>query len=134
MELPVFTSFMTLVAVGQFFFFSFMVGRARVKHNVPAPATYGNPEFERVFRVQQNTMEQLIFFLPSMWLFAFWVNDFAAGLLAILWVVGRELYGMSYIKDPDSRGKGFMLSMAAGATMWIGSLVAIIYQEVSSFM
>ncbi len=134
MELPVFTSFMTLIAVGQFFAFSFLVGRARVKHNVPAPATYGNTEFERVFRVQQNTMEQLVFFLPSLWLFAFWVNDLAAGVLAIFWVVGRELYAMSYIKDPDSRGKGFMLSMGAAAILWLGALIAIAVEEVSSFL
>mgnify|MGYP001954043261 CR=1 FL=1 len=133
MELPAFTSFMTLIAVGQFFAFSFLVGRARVKHNVPAPATYGNPEFERTFRVQQNTMEQLVIFPPSLWMLGLWVNDMAAGVLAIFWVIGRELYAMSYIKDPEGRGKGFMISMAAGAILWAGALGAIAYEEVSSF-
>jgi hypothetical protein len=45
------------------------VGRARVKYKIPAPQTSGDPDFERVFRVQQNTLEQLVLFLPALWLF-----------------------------------------------------------------
>jgi len=133
MQLPVFTSFMTLVALGQFFWFSLMVGRARSKYNVPAPATYGNPEFERVFRVQQNTLEQLVLFLPSLWLFGILVNDLAAGVLAIVWVLGREFYGMNYIKNPDSRGKGFMISMVASFLLYVGALVCVVAEIISHY-
>jgi uncharacterized membrane protein YecN with MAPEG domain len=47
-----------------------MVGQARLKYKVPAPATTGDPIFERYFRVHQNTMEQLIVFVPAMFIFA----------------------------------------------------------------
>lgn len=133
MEFPYFTSFMTLVALGQFFWFSLMVGRARSQHNVPAPATYGNPEFERVFRVQQNTMEQLVLFLPSLWLFGVLVNDLAAGILAIIWVLGREFYGMNYIKNPDSRGRGFIISIGSTAVLFFGALVSVVMEIISHY-
>ncbi|MCP4300707.1 MAG: MAPEG family protein, partial [Gammaproteobacteria bacterium] len=64
----------TILALGQFVLFSIQVGSMRVKHGVKAPATSGHAEFERMFRVQQNTMEQLVVFIPALWMFAYFVK------------------------------------------------------------
>ena len=60
----------TLLALMQFMLFSIQVGAMRVKHGVKAPATVGHPDFERMFRIQQNTMEQLVVFIPALWVYA----------------------------------------------------------------
>jgi len=103
-------------------------GRARLKYGVKAPATTGAPEFERRFRVQQNTVEQLVLFLPSLWIFSGTVSPVAGLILGLIWVVGRVIYGASYARRPESRGLGFMISTSAtlilllggfGETVWI---------------
>ena len=55
------------------------VGRARAKYKIMPPAMSGDENFERVVRVQQNTLEQLVFFLPALWLFSVYVNPFWGG-------------------------------------------------------
>ena len=57
MELP---AIVTMLALLEYMFFSLRVGLGREKLGVPAPATTGNAEWERMFRGQQNTLEQLI--------------------------------------------------------------------------
>src|SRR5664279_2816926 len=90
----------TLAAIGQFFFFGLLVGRARMQHNVPAPATTGNPVFERYFRVQMNTLETLVLLLPSLWIAAsVWSPRWAAGIAAV-YLIGRQFYLRDYVRDP----------------------------------
>jgi len=55
------------------------VGRARGKYKVKAPATTGDPAFERAFRVQMNTLESAVAFLPVLWLFAAFVERAVVG-------------------------------------------------------
>jgi len=91
-----------------------MVGAARGKYQVPAPATTGNPLFERAFRVQMNTLENTVLFLPALWLAALeggpaWLVS-AAGLI---WIGARVLYALAYARDPAKRGPGFAASMLA---------------------
>src|ERR1700724_4014027 len=83
--------------------FCFAVARARTRSNVPAPATTGNEVFERYFRVQMNTLEQLIVFVPSMLLFARYLNADIAAALGALFIIGRAVYFRGYVKAPAAR-------------------------------
>lgn len=113
----------TILALAQFVFFSIQVGSMRGKHGVKAPATAGHPEFERMFRIQQNTMEQLVVFIPALWIFAYLVNPLWAAALGLVFIVGRFIYRSSYLKDPDSRGTGFTITFLSTAIMLVWSLI-----------
>jgi glutathione S-transferase len=111
-----------VLALIQFFGFGIAVGRARSKYDVAAPAASGHPVFDRYFRVQMNTLEQLICFLPAIWLFAQFVDARWAASLGAVYLAGRMIYFFSYVKDPKSRGIGFMLTSMPTLIMLIGVL------------
>ena len=111
------------LALLQFFAFATAVGKAREKYKVSAPATTGNEMFERYFRVQMNTLELLIMFVPAIWMFGFYLNAYAAAGLGALYLVGRGIYYFSYGKDPKTRSVGFGLSAGPVAVLVIGALV-----------
>ena len=113
----------TILAVAQFVFFSIQVGSMRGKHGVKAPATAGHPEFERMFRIQQNTMEQLVAFIPALWIFAYLVNPVWAAGVGLVFIIGRFVYRSSYLKDPASRGIGFTMTFLPTAVMLVWSLI-----------
>jgi uncharacterized MAPEG superfamily protein len=114
------------IALIEFIAFGFAVGGARVKYNVPAPATSGNEIFERYYRVQMNTLEQLIVFVPAVLLYAtYWSPQVAAGLGAVF-VVGRMIYYFAYIKDPKKRGAGFGLTLLPNVWLAVGTLVGAV--------
>jgi len=115
-----------VLALVQFFAFGFAVGRARMQHGVQAPATTGNPVFERYFRVQMNTLEQLVAFLPAIWLFAQFVSPHWAAALGAVYLVGRQVYFVTYVKDPKSRGVGYGLTVLPIFLMLIGVLYAAV--------
>jgi glutathione S-transferase len=112
-----------VLALLQFVMFSIAVGRARAKYGVHAPAVSGNEHFERYFRVHMNTLEQLIVFIPAVWLFAQFVSPYWAAGLGGVYLVGRTLYFLSYVKDPKSRGLGFTLTAVPSLVMLVGVLV-----------
>lgn len=87
-----------------------LVAKARARYGVPAPATTGNPDFERVFRVQMNTLEVAVGFLPTLWLAASFGSARIAAWLGAVWLLGRVLYVAGYIKAADKRGMGFMIA------------------------
>ena len=87
-----------MLALLQFLYFSLQVGRARGRCGVPAPATTGNEEFDRYFRVQQNTLEQLVIFLPALVAAAMFGNAFFAAPVGLLFVIGRGLYARAYVR------------------------------------
>ena len=95
----------TALALLQFVFFGFRVGGARTKYGVKAPAVTGNEIFERHFRVQQNTLEQLIGFIPGLYLFSHYFNPLWAAALGVVYLIGRHVYSTSYVKDPAKRGR-----------------------------
>ncbi|MFY7958928.1 MAG: MAPEG family protein [Elsteraceae bacterium] len=88
-------------------------GRMRVRHNIPAPATLGHPEFERAFRVQMNTLEHLVPFLAAILLCAFLTSAGLALTLGVAWLIGRIWYAFSYMSAADRRGPGFLIAFAA---------------------
>lgn len=111
-----------ILAVLQFFWFGILVGRARTRYQVPPPATTGNEIFERYFRVQQNTLEQLVIFIPSIWTFANYVSATGAAVLGVVFVVGRQLYQLGYVADPKKRFAGFGLSALPNLLLALGGL------------
>jgi glutathione S-transferase len=130
----------TLLSLALFFWMSANVARARARFGVPAPAVTGHPEFERHFRVQANTLEGLVLFLPALWLFALTVDglrgsdlgDKIAAALGLVWIIGRVIYMRSYVRDPASRGLGFGVQALASMLLLIGGLVAIVWDLVKT--
>ncbi|MDA0705175.1 MAG: MAPEG family protein [Proteobacteria bacterium] len=114
----------TVLAIMQFYWFGIEVGKMRDKHQCKAPATTGAPEFERMFRVQQNTMEQLVMFLPALWLYATFVNGLWAAGMGVVYLVGRIIYRAAYVRDPAGRSMGFMISVLPTSVMLIWVLIA----------
>jgi uncharacterized MAPEG superfamily protein len=102
---------------------SYVVGRARGLYGIKAPATSGHPAFERAFRVQMNTLEATLMFLPALWLAAGYGAPLWAGIAGLVWVLGRVWYAAAYLRDPARREGGFVVS-AIGllATLAIGTV------------
>ncbi len=113
----------TALALLQFIVFGFRVGGARGKYGVKAPATTGNELFERYFRVQQNTLEQLVAFIPGLYLFAHYFNPLWAAAIGVIYLIGREIYASSYVKDPAKRSAGFGLSFLPTLILIAGGLI-----------
>lgn len=111
-----------LLALIQYVAFGVLVGRARGKYGVPAPAVAGHEVFERYFRVHQNTLEILVVFVPAMWLFGTYVDPTWAALLGLVYVVGRILYLRGYVADPAKREVGFGLSVLPVIVLLLGAL------------
>jgi glutathione S-transferase len=119
-------SLVTIAALIMFFVVTINVGRARAKYGVKAPEMSGSPDFERVVRVQQNTLEQLSIFLPALWIFANFVNPIAAAGLGAVWVIGRIIYAWGYYQAAEKRGTGFAISALASTSLLLGSLIGIV--------
>lgn len=117
---------MTLIAVLWLLFTGFMVGRARTKYKVPAPATTGDPAFERAFRVQMNELENLVAFLPAMWIFAWFGNPRLAALACGVYLVGRVAFAIGYWREARQRRYGYTISMATLAITWVAALVGVL--------
>jgi glutathione S-transferase len=115
------------LALLQFLAFGFKVGGARDKFGVKAPATAGHETFERHFRVHQNTLEQLILFLPGIYLFGRYFQAEWAAILGVVYLIGRQLYGMAYVKDPAKRSLGFALTFFPNVALIVGGLAGAIW-------
>jgi glutathione S-transferase len=120
-----FPSLITVLALLLYFIITFNVGRARAKYKVSPPATTGDPNFERVLRVQQNMLEQMIFFLPLLWLFSFYVNPLWGAGIGTVWLMGRIVYAWGYYQAAEKRFIGFGISSLSSLILLIGSLVGI---------
>jgi glutathione S-transferase len=115
-----------IAAVVQLIAFAVLVGRARRDYALPAPATTGHPVFERYFRVQMNTVETLIAFLPGLWLAAkYWPPYYVAAVGAV-YLVGRVVYLRGYVRDPKARHVGYLLSSVPTILLLLGALVGAI--------
>src|ERR1700675_4395528 len=123
-----FTALVTCLAVALYFFTSIRVAKARAAFGIKAPARSGNPDFERVFRVQMNTLEWMPIFLPSLWLFAIYISDAIAAALGVVWIIGRILYMIGYSEAAAKRGRGFAIQAGAAMLLWLGALGAIAWR------
>ena|SRR6202000_2716574 len=123
-----FTALITCLAILFYFVTSIQVSRARTAHGIKVPAVSGHPDFERVFRVQMNTLEWMPIFLPALWLFAIYIGDRSAAALGLVWIVGRTLYMIGYMREAKKRGPGFGIQAMACIALWLGALGAIVWQ------
>ncbi len=114
-------TFVASLALIEYFVITLQCGRARGRLGVPAPAMTGHPEFERYLRVQYNTIEQLVIFLPALFGFAHFVSSGWAAALGIVFIVGRALYARGYVQDPAKRGPGFGLTLLANTLLLLGA-------------
>jgi glutathione S-transferase len=114
------------LALAQFLFFCFAVGKARGTYKVPAPATTGNEMFERYFRVQMNTLELLVVFVPSILLSGQYFGAYIATALGVIYLIGRMIYFTSYVKDPKSRSMGYGLSALPVVALLAGAIIGAI--------
>jgi glutathione S-transferase len=108
------------------------VGRARIKYGVKAPLVVGDPAFERALRVQQNTLEQIVLFLPAMWIFGTVFSPIYAAILGLVWIVGRIIYAWGYYQAAEKRGPGFGVSSLATIVLILGSLGGTILHLIKS--
>lgn len=116
----------TILALVEYVVLGVLVGWARVKYEVPAPATTGDPMFERYFRVHQNTLEALIVFVPALWLFGRFVNVPAAATLGALFLLARIVYAVGYLWNPERRAIGAGATLIVNGMLLLGSLLGLI--------
>jgi glutathione S-transferase len=124
--MPHYTALVTLLAVAFYFFLATRVATARGRFNVKHPATTGNPDFERIFRVHMNTLEWLPTFLVPLWLCAIYLNDIAAAVLGLVWIGGRILYFTGYSKAVEKRLPGFFIQSSVCGLLFIGAVTGLV--------
>ena len=117
----------TLLTLFIYFWMATRVGAARRKHEIQAPMMTGPEEFNRVLRVHANTVEMMVLFLPSLWLFALTISDFWAGVIGIFFPIGRILFALGYYQASDKRGRGFMLGFIATLILLIGATLGAVH-------
>jgi glutathione S-transferase len=115
--------FVISLALVEYFYFLMMVGAARGKTKIAAPAVTGHPDFERAYRVQMNTLEQLIMFIPAILCFARFVSERWAVIFGLVFIVGRMVYSIGYRKAPEKRGWGFLISTLPLLILLVGGLI-----------
>jgi glutathione S-transferase len=126
MTVPAIPALITLLALAVYQGTALAVGRARFRHQVKPPATSGPEPFQRALRVQQNTLEQLVFFLPAFWLASLLDNPSVAAVLGLVWVGGRIAYAVGYLQAAEKRGPGFGISFLSSAVLLVMALVGAI--------
>lgn len=109
-QLPAVVTLLTLLLM---FATVWMVGRARERYGIKAPSISGDPAFERAWRVQMNTLENAVMFIPALWLAAQYVDPLWAGIAGLVWLAGRVWYALAYLRDANRRGPGYIVSMLA---------------------
>src|SRR5437764_12940689 len=124
------TALVTCLAISLYFFTSIRVSQARATFGIKVPSITGDPDFERVYRVQMNTLEWMPIFLPSLWLFAIYISDPIAAALGLVWIAGRILYLIGYSKAVEKRSPGFAVQAIAVIILWAGALGMIVWRMV----
>lgn len=128
------TGLVTIITLIVYFWMAFKVGKARAAFGVPAPRMDGPDDFLRVLRVQGNTAENLLLFLPSIWLFALTVGDIWAAAIGIFYPVGRVLYARGYYAEALKRSTGFTVGLASTVILLLGSLIALAMEAAAVYL
>jgi glutathione S-transferase len=124
--MPYYTAIVTLLVVAFYFFLATRVAVARGKFDVKLPATTGNPDFERIFRIHTNTLEWMPTFLVPLWLCAIYFSDILAAVLGLVWIGGRVVYFVGYRKAVEKRLPGFFIQSAVCFLLFIGAVIGIV--------
>lgn len=123
-----YATIIAMLALIEYLYFGVEVGRARGRTGVAAPAVSGNPEFERVYRAHQNTLEQLVIFLPALFATAWFANELLAVAAGVAFLVGRALYFRTYVADAERRGPGMLVTAAANITLIFAGLIGALLE------
>ncbi|MBE2259585.1 MAG: MAPEG family protein [Candidatus Accumulibacter sp.] len=102
------------------------VGRCRMKFGIVAPATSGHPQFEIAYRIQMNTLENTVAFLPVLWVFALNLSSLWATVFGSGWLLARIWYALAYARDPKTRSGGFGLSMLCFGALGLGGAWGVV--------
>jgi glutathione S-transferase len=127
------TGLISALALLLYFVLTINVGRARAKYKVPVPQMTGDPDFERVLRVQQNTLEQIVFFLPLLWIFSYFVNPLWGAGLGSLWIIGRIVYAWGYYQATEKRGPGFAIASLSSIVLLLVSLGKLVLLTIAEY-
>lgn len=115
-----------LLALLQYMWFTIRVGATRGKYHIDAPACEGDETWVRMFRVQQNTMEQLIVMIPATFAFAHYLSGTWVLVAGATFIIARFLYSAEYLKDPKTRAPGMSLTLGANVALVIGALTGVL--------
>ena len=116
----------TVLAAMMLFWVTFNVGRARAKFGIMPPAISGNENFERYFRVHQNTIEWAVIFLPLLWVAGIYVSEFFAASVGGVWIIGRVIYAIGYYKSTKGRMPGFIINLLTVAVLGLCALYGVV--------
>jgi glutathione S-transferase len=125
---PLLSAAVTILALILYTYMGLRVGSARSKYKVEAPAITGDPAFERTYRVQVNTLEHLVVFIPVLWLATIYFTrlGWLSPALGLVWVIGRFLYMEGYIAAAGKRSTGFLISGIAELALLILAIAGIV--------
>lgn len=124
------TAIVTALALLVYLWVTIKVGGARAKFGVKAPSIDGPPDFQRVFRVHQNTLEQLALFIPALWIFAAGWGDMWAAIIGVFWPVGRVIYAVTYYQAAEKRSAGFGITFLSSGILLLGGLAAAVMRVI----
>ena len=128
------TAIATLVTMILYMWITLNVARARTRYGVVAPHVTGDETFQRIYRVQCNTVEQLALFLPMLWLTAVLTTDWYAAAVGGFWVLGRFLYAVGYYRNARSRRLGFNLNLLALVLLFCAAAGALVEPQLKLLM
>lgn len=117
-----------MLALIEYLYFGVLVGAARGRTDIKAPAVTGDPAFERAFRAHQNTMEQLVIFLPALYASAYFVTPMYAVVAGVVFMIGRAMYFRAYSQDAEKRGPGMMVTSVANVALILGGLIGALLE------
>ena len=123
-----FVALVSLLILCQYVVFMGLCGKARAESGLLAPAVVGDESFERAYRVQMNTLEQMVITIPAMWICAYFFMPLVAAILGLAFIIGRILYRMTYVKDPASRGPGMMIGFLANIGLLLCGVWGVVTQ------
>ena len=118
-----YATIIAMLALIEYLYFGIQVGAARGRSGVAAPAISGDPAFERAFRAHQNTLEQLIIFLPALFAAAYFANELFAVAAGVAFLIGRAIYFRTYCQDAEKRGPGMTVTVVANILLLLGGLI-----------
>lgn len=127
------TAAVTLLSLFVYVWVTLKIGKARQAHEVKAPDMTGPDDFNRVIRVHANTMEALILFLPSLWLFALSFGDLYAAVIGVFFPIGRVIYAQGYYRAADQRGRGFMVGFLATVILLLGAVLGVAHTLIATY-
>jgi uncharacterized membrane protein YecN with MAPEG domain len=105
-----------------------LVARTRGRHKVSPPAMTGAFAVECALRVQGNTVEQVVIFLPLLWVAALYFHaiGWLVPLIGLCWCIGRILYAAGYMAEPRKRELGFGISVISSILLALLGMIGLV--------